>query len=146
MSGIVEGFQQRAKQKRIRLSAVLEETLPVIVMDPDRIEQILVNLVENALQYSSEGSEVILTTVFENHSIAIVVSDSGPGIAEDTLPQVFDRFYRGDSSRSRKYGGTGLGLAIARNLAEAHGGSLTADNSPDGGAMFTLRLPVQVEI
>ena len=146
VSGIVEGFQQRAKQKRIRLSAVLEETLPVIVMDPDRIEQILVNLVENALQYSSEGSEVILTTVFENHSIAIVVSDSGPGIAEDTLPQVFDRFYRGDSSRSRKYGGTGLGLAIARNLAEAHGGSLTADNSPDGGAMFTLRLPVQVEI
>jgi signal transduction histidine kinase len=143
VSGIVERFQQRAKQKHVRLAAVLEESVPVVDSDPDRIEQILVNLVDNALQYSNEGNDVVLKTLYKDHSVLIVVKDSGPGISGDSLTQVFDRFYRGDNSRSRKYGGTGLGLAIARKLAEAHDGSLSAADSTDGGAMFTLRLPVQ---
>ena len=69
--------------------------------------------------------------------------DSGPGIPAEALPFVFERFYRADRARSRSGGGSGLGLAIARNLAEAHDGTLTAENHPQGGAIFTLRLPLQ---
>ena len=68
--------------------------------------------------------------------------DSGPGIPQESLAHIFERFYRADRSRSRSEGGSGLGLAIARQLAEAHGGSLTAANAPEGGAVFTLKLPV----
>jgi signal transduction histidine kinase len=73
--------------------------------------------------------------------IQLTVHDSGPGISEESLPHIFERFYRGDRSRSRSEGGSGLGLAIARQLAQAHGGELTATNHPQGGAIFTLTLP-----
>jgi two-component system sensor histidine kinase MtrB len=76
------------------------------------------------------------------HQVSLSLRDRGPGIPENVLPHVFERFYRGDRARSRSEGGTGLGLSIARKLAQAHGGDLSAANHPEGGAVFTLELPV----
>jgi len=109
--------------------------------DPERINQILNNLVSNALRYTPPKGKVGIHLEATNKSVVITISDSGPGIPAVHLTHIFERFYRADKSRSRTEGGTGLGLSIARQLAHLHGGSLTAANIPGGGAEFTLTLP-----
>jgi two-component system sensor histidine kinase BaeS len=116
--------------------------LPSIDLDPLRIEQILGNLLSNALRYTPPQGQVEVTLSLATTRVQLTVRDSGPGIPDEALPYIFERFYRADRSRSRLEGGTGLGLAIARQLAQAHGGNLTAANYPQGGAVFTLTLPV----
>jgi signal transduction histidine kinase len=112
-----------------------------IVADAMRVEQILGNLISNALRYSPEGGKIRIRLAETPESVRLTIYDGGPGIPEEALPYIFDRFYRADRSRSRTDGGSGLGLAIARQLTEAHGGMLTAANHPEGGAVFTLSLP-----
>jgi signal transduction histidine kinase len=114
----------------------------IIPLDAQRIEQILNNLISNALRFTPAGGEIRLSLRRSAGQIVLSVKDSGPGIPADSLPYVFERFYRADRARSREDGGSGLGLAIARKLAEAHRGSLTAHNAASGGAEFVLRLPV----
>ncbi len=109
--------------------------------DPAKLHDIVRNLVENAVNYSPEETEVRLGAVQDNGTYLITVADSGPGIPSDDLTRVFERFYRVDKSRSRP-GGTGLGLAIVKHLVELHGGEAVAANRPEGGAVFTVRLPV----
>ena len=109
--------------------------------DPAKLHDIVRNLVENAVNYSPEGTEVRLGAVQDNGNYLITVADSGPGIPSEDLTRVFERFYRVDKSRSRP-GGTGLGLAIVKHLVELHGGEAVAANRPEGGAVFTVRLPV----
>jgi signal transduction histidine kinase len=111
------------------------------MIDQQRIEQILTNLLQNALRHTPTGGVIQISLTSQMRQQCIQVQDSGPGIPEDALPHIFERFYRADSARSRPEGGTGLGLSIARQLAEAHGGSLMAANHPNGGAVFTLCLP-----
>jgi two-component system sensor histidine kinase BaeS len=111
-----------------------------IYADPLRLEQILANLIDNALRYTPAGGQIVIEVIEKTDRVQLSVHDSGPGIPEEALPYLFDRFYRADRSRSRSKGGTGLGLAIARQLAEAHEGTLTAENHPQGGALFTLTL------
>jgi signal transduction histidine kinase len=142
-AGIIERFQQHAGQKGVQLTLSPAETLPALKLDPSRTEQILANLLENALRFSPEGGSIWVETGSGQDTVFISVRDSGPGIPADALPHVFERFYREDSSRSRQAGGTGLGLAIARKLAQAQGGTLSASNHPDGGACFRLALPVK---
>jgi signal transduction histidine kinase len=143
-----ERFRPQASSQKITLNqhvpadALAAEAGPLL--DPLRIEQILSNLFSNALRYTPEGGQIEISLVFRPDLAEMTVRDSGPGIPAEALPYIFDRFYRADRSRSRMDGGTGLGLAIARQLAEAHGGSLTAANHPQGGAVFTLRLPLQI--
>jgi len=108
--------------------------------DPAKLHDIIRNLVENAVNYSPEGTEVSLGAAQDNGTYTITVSDSGPGIPSEDLTRVFERFYRVDKSRSRP-GGTGLGLAIVKHLVELHGGEAVAENRPEGGAVFTIRLP-----
>jgi two-component system phosphate regulon sensor histidine kinase PhoR len=108
--------------------------------DPAKLHDVLRNLVENAVNYSPEQTEIRLTAARTNGSCAITVSDSGPGLPPGDLTRVFERFYRVDKSRSRP--GTGLGLAIVKHLVELHGGTVVASNRPEGGAMFTVTLPV----
>jgi two-component system phosphate regulon sensor histidine kinase PhoR len=108
--------------------------------DPAKLHDIVRNLVENAVNYSPEGSEVQLGAAQENSTYMITVADSGPGIPPEDLTRVFERFYRVDKSRSRP-GGTGLGLAIVKHLVELHGGEAVAANRPEGGAVFTITLP-----
>jgi len=147
VSSVVERFRPQADRQQISLGIELDAACPVMEADRDRIEQILINLLNNALHYTPEGGEIRISTSCNIHiagQFALVeIRDSGAGIPPDALPHIFERFYRVDRSRSREEGGTGLGLAIARKLAEAHGGTLIAANNPEGGALFRLSLPIR---
>nr|WP_036343144.1 ATP-binding protein [Micromonospora purpureochromogenes] len=113
-----------------------------VLADPDRLREILDNLLGNALRHTPTGGRVTVTTSFSAREARIAVADTGEGIAAEHLPHVFDRFYRADPARSRAAGGSGIGLTIARALAQAHGGQLTAASPGIGaGATFTLTLP-----
>ena len=115
-----------------------------MVADPDRIVQVIGNLVANALRHTPDGGRIVLSSDRVGERVRLSVTDSGPGIPPEDLPYIFDRFYRGDKARTDN-GASGLGLAIARSLVEAHGGQLTAANDPAGGARFTIALPVEGE-
>jgi len=114
-----------------------------VSVDPFRLEQVVVNLLSNALRHAPRSGEVILkVSAGEDAGAArIEVLDNGEGIPEEAMENVFVRFYRGDKGRSRQVGGTGLGLAIARKLVEAHGGTISAGNRPEGGAIFSVEIP-----
>ena len=99
------------------------------------------NLVENAVNYSPEDTEVRLGAVQDNGTYVITVADSGPGIPSEDLTRVFERFYRVDKSRARNPGGTGIGLAIVKHLVQLLGGEVRARNGESGGAVFTVTLP-----
>jgi two-component system phosphate regulon sensor histidine kinase PhoR len=110
--------------------------------DPSKLHDVLSNLIVNAITYSPEGTTIRVDALPVDGRVAIAVSDEGPGIPDEDLSRVFERFYRVDKSRARDPGGTGLGLAIAKHLVELHGGEIRADNRPEGGARFTITLPV----
>jgi signal transduction histidine kinase len=148
---VAEKFIPQAEARGVRIQVEtqpgIQPTLPEVKVDPTRIEQILGNLLSNALRYTPDQGQIMVGITFKagpggTGAVFVTVRDSGPGIPIEALPHVFERFYRADRSRSRLEGGTGLGLAIARQLAEAHGGELTAANDARGGAIFTLQLPV----
>jgi two-component system OmpR family sensor kinase len=110
-------------------------------VDPDRLSQVFRNLVRNAVGHTKRGDRITVSTTTSDGRIRFAVSDSGPGIPEQQLERIFDRFYRTDAGRDRDRGGSGLGLPIARAIVEAHGGSIKADRSPEGGAAITFELP-----
>jgi two-component system sensor histidine kinase BaeS len=136
-------FSPQAESQTQRMEVAVGESIPRLLADAQRLEQILGNLVENALRHNPGGGVIRLTAVTDAGAVRMEVEDSGPGIPPDQLERIFERFYRVDVARTRAEGGSGLGLAIARKLAEAHGGSLTAENRPEGGARFILRLPIK---
>ncbi|HEU4739538.1 MAG TPA: HAMP domain-containing sensor histidine kinase [Solirubrobacterales bacterium] len=116
--------------------------LPLINVEPDRIRQILVNLLTNAHEYSPEGASIAIAVRPLAAEVEISVSDNGQGIPEDQIGRIFDRFTRGDAGLTQRVGGTGLGLAISKSLAELHGGSITAESTVGVGSTFRLRLPI----
>jgi len=140
ISGVVEQFTAKAKEKNITIKENLEDCGEIYV-DAQRIQQIMHNLLQNGVRYTPEHGTIYVSFRCTTTELVCTVRDSGAGIPEESLPYIFDRFYRAERSRSKIAGGTGLGLAIARNLAQAHGGDLTAGNHPDGGAEFILSLP-----
>jgi len=109
--------------------------------DPDLIDQILMNLLDNAIKYSPDGGSIEVKLEEISDRIIIRVNDSGIGIPEKELPRIFERFYRVDKARSRKTGGTGLGLAIVKHLAENLGGQVTAESTLGHGSTFSFSLP-----
>ena len=147
----VADFQARARERDISLTARAAPGLPPVSADAQRAEQVIANLLSNALRHTPPGGaitvEVAPTTAIpglaprpDQPEVAVVVADTGPGIPPEDLPNIFERFYRADRGRSRDDGGSGLGLAIARSLITAHGGRTGAYNRPQGGAAvwFTL--------
>jgi len=132
----------RAEAAGVRLTVTADGDLETVA-DPVRLRQALGNLVANAVRYTPEGGAVALRAYREGASVVAEVADTGVGIDAEQLPYVFDRFWRVEKSRSRSTGGSGLGLPIARNLVEAHGGTLTAASTPGQGSTFTVRLPAQ---
>jgi len=110
--------------------------------DPDALKQVLFNLVDNAVQHTPEGGSIHLGWRCNNGGVEIEVADDGEGIAAEDLPHIFEPFYRGDRSRSRRQGGTGLGLSLVRGLVEAHGGEIAVSSQPGQGTRFTVRLPL----
>jgi two-component system sensor histidine kinase BaeS len=113
----------------------------VVLADADRMSQVFDNLLDNAIRYAPPGSSVIVSLAINAGRIICRVSDSGPGIAPQHLPLIFERFYRADSGRSRGQGGSGLGLSIVRSLVQLHGGDVTAASQPDRGTTITISLP-----
>lgn len=113
----------------------------VVFADADRLEQVLTNLVGNALKYTPAGGRVEVQVAAENGEVQVVVNDTGRGIGPEDLPHVFERFYRSDRSRTRESGGTGLGLAIAKHIVEAHGGRISVTSRADEGTTFTFTIP-----
>ncbi len=138
----IASSQPAADAKGIRLIKTLESAA-IVQGDPGRLQQIVWNLVSNAIKFTPRGGMVQVTLRKVNSHIHIQVSDSGQGIAADVLPQIFQRFRQGDSSSTRRYGGLGLGLAIVKNLVEMHGGSVDAASEGEGmGSLFTVRVPL----
>ena len=138
----VEPFRPRAQARNIELSTSVKPGLPYAAMDRTRISQVVANLLENAIRHTPESGAVTLTAGRGGPGmVRITVADTGEGIPPDDLPTVFDRFYRADPSRARATGGVGLGLTIAKQLVEAHGGTISARSEPGEGATFAFELP-----
>jgi two-component system, OmpR family, sensor histidine kinase BaeS len=132
----------QAEQQGIALRVETPPALPSILVDTDRMTQVLNNLVSNALRYTTEG-EIVLAAQADGRQVDLQVRDTGSGIAQEDLPFVFDRFYRADKARQRGDSATsGLGLAIARAMVEAHGGTIAVASAPGAGTTFTITLPV----
>lgn len=128
--------------KQVALAARTAENCPNVSVDRDRIQEVLANLLSNALRHTPEGGEVRLTARPQGDHVEVAVSDTGEGIPAQHLSRVFERFYRVGEGRSRQQGGSGIGLAIARALVQAHGGHIRAESSgPGKGSTFTITLP-----
>jgi signal transduction histidine kinase len=125
--------------------AVEGDAAPPVLVDPDRLLQVLGNLINNALRHTPDGGRVALSAARDDGRVLLRVRDSGPGIPAEDLPHIFDRFYRGDKARQSD-GASGLGLTIARSLIEAHAGRITAENAPGGGAQFSISLPLSTAV
>ena len=134
-------IQESAAARGVRLALELPPTPAWVHGDGGRLQQIVCNLLSNAAKFSKEGGVIEVTVRREQRRVILVVEDDGPGIAPEFLPHIFDRFRQADSSVTRQHGGLGLGLAIARHLVEAHGGTITAANRLQGGAVLTVALP-----
>jgi two-component system phosphate regulon sensor histidine kinase PhoR len=144
-SGVIADLGPAIEAKEQRVTIAVPPEASHVDGDPAKLHDIVRNLVENAVNYSPEGADVRVTSGINGGTFVITVADSGPGIPPEDLARVFERFYRVDKSRSRP-GGTGLGLAIVKHLVELHGGEARAENAPDGGAIFTIKLPVSSRI
>jgi signal transduction histidine kinase len=137
----VRSYRPLADKQGITLRSQAEARLPEIHVDPDRLAQVLENLITNSLRYTSPRGEILLGAWRDADSVILTVTDNGKGIAPDALPHVFDRFYRADSARTRA-DESGLGLAIGKSIIEAHGGTIDAESSQGAGTTITIRLPI----
>lgn len=134
--------RDRADAAGVELVLDADPDLPAVEADPERMAQVLGNLVDNALRHTPAGGRVTLAGRRDGDRVRLTVSDTGEGIAVEHLPHVFERFYRADTARDRASGGSGVGLAITRALVEAHGGTVSARSAgPGAGATFTVALP-----
>ena len=139
---VVSEIEVACADRDVALTSDLPEDLPAIEADPERVHQVLFNLVDNAVRFTPEGGAVRIEAERHDGSVEVSVADTGVGIPEAALPRLFERFYRVDSSRARGDGGTGIGLAIARSVVEAHGGTIRAESEPGHGSTFTFDLPL----
>jgi PAS domain S-box-containing protein len=143
IEGAVESVLPAAQAKEIRLQRVLDSGTSLVSGDPDRLQQVVWNLLMNAIKFTPKGGRVQVRLERVNSHIEIIVADTGTGINPEMLPHVFERFRQADQSSTRSYGGLGLGLAIVRHLVESHGGTVEADSLGQGqGATFTVKLPL----
>jgi signal transduction histidine kinase len=137
----VAGFEHDIQEKDVRVDFALSHDLPSVKADPERLSQVVGNLVQNALAYSPRGGSILLEARRDGEEVVVSVSDRGPGIEKAELPLIFERFHRVDRSRARESGGSGLGLSIARSLVEAHGGRMWAESEPGEGTTVSFTLP-----
>ena len=147
VSRSVEAFRPQAQSKAIELAfnsgtdrAELSRRL--VSIDRTRIEQVMNNLLQNAVEHTIEGGRIDVSVAESDETVSVTVADTGEGISSEDLPHVFDRLYRADPSRTRSTGGAGLGLTIAKQLIEAHGGTIRVESTEGEGSRFTLTLPL----
>lgn len=128
------------EEKRLHFVKNMAPSLPVRQLDPDRVNQILYNLITNAIWYTHPGTAILLQTEPVGKRVRLIIADEGPGIAPEDLDHIFEQFYRGDKSRNRASGGSGIGLSLAKSFVEAQDGTITARNRKEGGAEFVVEL------
>ena len=136
----IQACAPKASEKKIRVDLNCPESVTARI-NPQLLEQAVINLVDNAVKYSLPSTQVQVDVSSDNGEIVVVVTDEGRGIAKEHFPRLFERFYRVDSDRSREMGGTGLGLAIVKHIAQVHGGSVSVDSSVGKGSTFRIHLP-----
>jgi two-component system, OmpR family, phosphate regulon sensor histidine kinase PhoR len=137
----LEIVRPRAEQKELTLVTECPPELPPVLGDANRLREIIQNLLDNAIQYTSAGGCIRVRATNSGGSVVLAVSDTGIGIPQADQERIFERFYRVDSARAREVGGTGLGLAIAKHLVEAHGGQIEVQSELGRGSTFSFRLP-----
>ncbi len=143
VNGLASAVRQVASNKKITLETHVDPELGTILADRDKLEKIVLNLLFNALKFTPEGGRIWLRAEKQGDEFVLIVSDSGVGIAEKSLPFVFDRFWQEDSSSKRKFQGAGIGLALVKELVEIQNGTVAVESQEGKGATFTVRLPYQ---
>lgn len=138
---VVERMSLRAEEKRLTLQANADDGVPAIQADPERLTQVVTNLVDNAMRYTPPGTRITVSASSVSGGVEVSVADTGPGIPPEDLPHIFDRFWWAEKSRNRALGGSGLGLAIVKQLVEAHGGHIHVESQMGAGARFVIQLP-----
>jgi two-component system sensor histidine kinase VicK len=137
----VDKIMMEAKAKGQRLEYLTEGEIPDIMADYDRIEQVVLNILSNAIKYTPEGGKITVSVAKVSGDVCIKIADNGIGIPKEDMSRIFERFYRVDKARSREMGGTGLGLSIAKEIIEAHSGSITIASETDRGTEVTIKIP-----
>jgi two-component system phosphate regulon sensor histidine kinase PhoR len=141
---IFDNLSSKAETKQVTLLNEVDSEYRILA-DPGRLEQMLTNLIDNAIKFNRDGGKVTVSAVFENRRAKVSVTDTGDGILPEHLPRIFERFYRADRSRSAEIGGTGLGLAIVKHLAKLSGGEVIATSELGRGSTFTLDFPADIK-
>jgi len=136
---VTERLGPQAERAGLKLKLDIPPGLPKGLADEGRLEQVLVNLLRNAIKFTPPGGMVTISTKVQDSSILVTVADTGIGISADDLPRIFERFYKAD--RARAGSGTGLGLAIAKHIVEAHGGNIWAESTEGSGSVFRFTVP-----
>ncbi len=137
---VITRLSPQADRKGLSVAARQQSDLPLVLGDRDRIQQVVLNILHNAIKFTPAGGNVIAATSRGDDSVIVEISDTGVGISQEDLPHIFERFFKAD--RSRASGGTGLGLAIAKHIVQAHGGSVWVRSKQDAGSTFGFSLPV----
>jgi CheY-like chemotaxis protein/anti-sigma regulatory factor (Ser/Thr protein kinase) len=141
----VDVLRPSAEAKHIRLQLTIDPRSGMVLGDAERLQQVIWNLVSNAIKFTARGGRVQIALARVNSHVELSVSDTGQGIAPEALPHVFERFWQADRGTERRHGGLGLGLAIVKHLVESHGGEISAHSEgPGRGACFTMKLPLMV--
>jgi two-component system phosphate regulon sensor histidine kinase PhoR len=139
LNSAADRMRAQAERAGLILRVEVPNRIPMIQADPSRLEQVLVNLIHNAIKFTRPGGVVELSASVEGEFVRFTVRDNGAGIPEDDLERIFERFYKADHARSG--GGTGLGLSIARHIVEAHGGKIWAESAEGRGSTFFFIVP-----
>jgi signal transduction histidine kinase len=135
-------FSHRAAQQQVALDIDVAENLPLVDLDPQRMKEVLTNVLDNALRYTPPGGKILLSAALSTDAVELRIQDGGPGLAPPELSLIFERFHRAQNARSRDEGGSGLGLAIAKSIVEKHQGSIWAESGAGKGLTVIIRLPV----
>ncbi len=139
---VLRDWKKKLGEKNLKVIIDLPPDAPSICADETRLQEVLYNLLENAVKYSRANGEIRLQAARRGSEIVLSVSDDGIGISKDDLPRIFERFYRADKARSRELGGTGLGLAIVKHIAQLHGGRVEAESELERGTTIRVLLPI----
>ena len=135
-------LEPAVRKKKIQVTLNLDKKLPEIEADRDRLKQVLVNLLDNAIKFNKDAGKITIKTARLSDGIEIRIEDTGIGIPPNDLPRIFERFYRVDKARAKESGGTGLGLSIVKHIVEAHKGSMTCTSVLGQGSSFQIKLPL----
>ena len=140
---VISELKPQVERQNLTLETTLAEDLPTIPADKDRLRQVMINLIHNAIKFNRPGGDIRVSTKLSGDSVIVEVADTGIGVAKENLPHIFERFYKAD--RARTGHGSGIGLAIVKHVVEAHGGKVRAKSEQDRGSTFTFNLPVTTQ-